>query len=292
MRKRVDVNERTHTWLCESGLKIVGSSWGDDASPSIVLLHGGGQTRHAWRKTARWLAKAGYYVLTFDARGHGESDWASEGQYDQDAFVRDLTCIVRQTKVKKPALIGASMGGNTGLAAVGEGEMEASALVLIDAVPQTRREGFERIKTFMEAGKRGFESLDEVVLAISAYRGEPTRRPSMEGLAKAVRLGSDGRYYWHWDPNFLEERERDFEARYDRLSACAKRVEIPTLVVRGGSSDVVSEEGVKEFLRLCPHAEYLNIAEAGHMVTGDENDSFGQATIDFLGRNVPASSMQ
>jgi non-heme chloroperoxidase len=183
MRKRVDVNERTHTWLCESGLKIVGSSWGDDASPSIVLLHGGGR-------------------------------------------------------------------------------------------------------------KRGFESLDEVVLAISAYRGEPTRRPSMEGLAKAVRLGSDGRYYWHWDPNFLEERERDFEARYDRLSACAKRVEIPTLVVRGGSSDVVSEEGVKEFLRLCPHAEYLNIAEAGHMVTGDENDSFGQATIDFLGRNVPASSMQ
>ncbi|SAL05621.1 Alpha/beta hydrolase fold protein [Caballeronia calidae] len=257
-----------------------------------MLLHGGGQTRHAWRKTARWLAKAGYHVLTYDARGHGESDWASEGQYDQDAFVRDLTCIARQTKVKRPALMGASMGGNTCLTAVGERWMEVSALVLIDAVPQTRREGFERIKAFMEEGRRGFESLDAVVLAISAYRGEPTRRPSMEGLAKTVRLGSDGRYYWHWDPNFLEERERDFDARYDRLSACAKHLEIPTLVARGGSSDVVSEEGIKEFLRLCPQAEYLNIAEAGHMITGDENDTFGRATIDFLGRNVPASATQ
>jgi non-heme chloroperoxidase len=192
--------------------------------------------------------------------------------------------------LKRPVLVGASMGGNTCLTAIGESWLEASALVLVDAVPQTRREGFERIKAFMEQGRRGFASLDAVVLAISAYRGEPTRPPSAGGLAKAVRLGSDGRYYWHWDPNFLEERERDFEARYGRLSACARRLTLPTLVVRGGSSDVVSEEGVNEFLRLCPHAEHLNISDAGHMVTGDENDAFGLATIDFLGRNVPATA--
>jgi pimeloyl-ACP methyl ester carboxylesterase len=104
-----------------------------------------------------------------------------------------------------------------------------------------------------------------------------------------VRLGDDGRYRWHWDPRFIA-RPVDIEGRHERLSACARALSSPTLLVRGGSSDVVSEDGVREFLALCPHADYVNVAEAGHMVAGDRNDRFGRVAIDFLLKNVPVEN--
>jgi hypothetical protein len=62
---------------------------------------------------------------------------------------------------------------------------------------------------------------------------------------------------------------------------------LPTLLVRGGLSDILSEEGAREFLELCPHAEYVNVTDAGHMVAGDRNDIFANGVIEFLSRTVP-----
>jgi non-heme chloroperoxidase len=102
-----------------------------------------------------------------------------------------------------------------------------------------------------------------------------------------VRLGADGRYHWHWDPRFLSGRF-DREKRRQRLEACARRLALPTLLVRGGLSDVLSEEGAQEFLKLCPHSEYVNVTDAAHMVAGDRNDIFANAVVSFLARAVPA----
>ncbi len=131
----------------------------------------------------------------------------------------------------------------------------------------------------------GFRSLEEVADAISSYRRERSRPRSLEGLAKNVRFGTDGKYRWHWDPLYLDS-VRTRGSRLERLSACAQRLTLKTLLVRGGSSDVVSEEGAREFLQLCPHAEYKNIERAGHMVAGDRNDVFGEAALAFLTRTV------
>ena len=111
-------------------------------------------------------------------------------------------------------------------------------------------------------------------------------RRNLEGLAKNVRLGEDGRYHWHWDPRF-RSGERDLDQRQKRLEACARALSLPTLLVRGGLSDILTEEGAREFLELCPHAEYVNVAGAAHMVAGDRNDIFADAVIEFLGHNVP-----
>jgi non-heme chloroperoxidase len=61
-------------------------------------------------------------------------------------------------------------------------------------------------------------------------------------------------------------------------------------LVRGGLSDILTEAGAQEFLELCPHAEYVNVAGAAHMVAGDRNDIFADAVIEFLSRNVPVDS--
>ncbi|CAB3766565.1 MULTISPECIES: alpha/beta fold hydrolase [Burkholderia] len=277
-----------HLWRTADGVRLAGDTWGHPDAPLVVLLHGGGQTRHAWGDTGALLGSAGYFAVAYDARGHGDSDWSAAGDYSQDAFVGDLRHVVDALGGRPPILVGASLGGGTGLVAIGERRIDARALILVDIVPYTEPAGVSRIRTFMQQNPDGFGSLDEVADAIGRYRSSRSRPRNPAGLSKNVRLGDDGRYHWHWDPRFLSGTT-DLPARHARFSACARNLALPTLLVRGGSSDVVSEAGVREFLELCPHAEYVNVAAAGHMVAGDRNDVFGQAAAQFLARHVPAA---
>lgn len=274
-----------HMWRGAGGVRLAGDTWGKPGSSAVVLLHGGGQTRHAWGGTGERLGRAGYLAIAYDARGHGDSDWSADGDYSLDALAADLGCVLAEIGVDHPALVGASLGGATSLIAIGEQQVNASALILVDIVPYTEPAGVDRIRAFMTQNPDGFASLDEVADAIGRYRPSQSRSRNLQGLAKNVRLGDDGRYRWHWDPRFLARRI-DVRERHARLGACARNLTIPTLLVRGGSSDVVSEAGVQEFLEFCPHAECINIAQAGHMVAGDRNDMFGEAALQFLTRHL------
>ncbi|MES2976114.1 MAG: alpha/beta hydrolase [Pseudomonadota bacterium] len=282
--------EPMHCWTASDGVRLAGDSWGDAAGPLVLLLHGGGQTRHAWGGTGKALGAAGYHAVSLDARGHGDSDWSPVGNYSQDVMVSDVQSVLAALGRTRPVLVGASMGGGTSLVAVGEGHVDASALILVDIVPRIEGDGAARIMDFMGQKPEGFSSLEEVAEAISGYRRERARPRSLQGLAKNVRLGPDGKYRWHWDPVYLTG-VRNRTLRYERLSACARHLTLPTLLVRGGSSDVVSEEGAREFLQMCPHAELHNIEKAGHMVAGDRNDVFGEAAIAFLARTVPVGGV-
>jgi non-heme chloroperoxidase len=274
-----------HRWP-GSGVTIAADSWGDPSGPLVMLLHGGGQTRHAWKGTGQRLAEAGYHAVAMDARGHGDSDWAPDGVYSQDSMVADLESVLHELGDQRPVLVGASMGGGTSLVAVGEGHVDATALVLVDIAPRIETEGTDRIVAFMHQKPEGFESLEEVADAISSYQPHRERPRNLDGLAKNVRLGADGRYHWHWDPKFIA-RGADVAPRQERLEECARHLTLPTLLVRGGLSDILSEEGAREFLALCPHSGYVNVTGAAHMVAGDRNDIFATSVIDFLATAVP-----
>ncbi|WP_416140793.1 alpha/beta fold hydrolase [Halomonas sp. HK25] len=261
---------------------IAADSWGDSRGPLVLLSHGVGQTRHSWRNTGKLLGSCGYFVVAYDARGHGDSSWPSNGDYSRMAMIHDMRSIIKKLGKNNPALVGASMGGAASMVAVGEGFLEASALVLVDIAPHIESNGLSRINAFMEKNVDGFTSLEEVAAAIQKYSPRKNNDRNLDGLAKNVRFGEDGRYYWHWDPR-LSARERDSTAR--RVAA-AKNLSLPTLLVRGAKSDVVSQAGVDQFLSICPHAEYVNLQGARHMVAGDKNDIFGAAIIDFLSRKL------
>jgi pimeloyl-ACP methyl ester carboxylesterase len=285
-RRLASTPEPMHRWEGARGVTLAGDSWGDPDGPLVLLQHGGGQTRHAWKGAGVTLGAAGYHAVAFDARGHGDSDWAPDGAYGQDLMVEDLTCLVAALGNKRPVLVGASMGGGTSLVAVGEDHVDATALVLVDIAPRIELDGVKKIQAFMSQKPEGFESLDDVAAAISAYQPHRTRPRNLDGLAKNVRLGDDGRYYWHWDPRF-RSGHRDVRQRQARLESCARNLSLPTLLVRGGLSDILSEEGAQSFLALCPHSEYVNVSGAAHMVAGDRNDIFATAVIEFLSRAVP-----
>lgn len=275
-----------HRWPGAAGVTIAGDSWGPSDGPLVVLQHGGGQTRHAWKNVGQALGRAGYHAVSFDARGHGDSDWAPDGVYGQERMVADLKAVLLALGGRRPVLVGASMGGGTSLAAIGDDHVDATALVLVDIAPRIQPEGVGRIVEFMFQRSNGFASLEEVVDDIARYQPQRARPKNLDGLAKNLRLGADGRYRWHWDPRFMSP-ERRLQDREEFLENCARRLTLPTLLVRGGLSDVLTEEGAQSFLALVPHAEYVNVGDAGHMVAGDRNDRFGAAVIEFLARAVP-----
>ncbi len=260
-----------------------------DALP-VLLLHGGGQTRHSWGATAARLAASGREVITMDARGHGDSDWDPAGDYSMDAFASDVE-VVSAMLDRPPVLIGASLGGTAALLAAGEHPGLASALVLVDVVVALEPAGVARILAFLSAHPDGFASLEEVADAIAAYNPLRRRPRNLDGLRKNVRRGEDGRWHWHWDPAFVQiDDEPQRRVGRERLRAAAARIEVPTLIVRGAQSEVVSEAGLAHMRRLIPHAQTADVQEAGHMVAGDDNDVFVARLEGFLGEVAPESS--
>ena len=286
----MDRPDATQRWMGHNGVVIAGGTWGDPAGRPVILQHGGGQTRHAWKGTGEALGLAGYYAVAVDTRGHGDSDWAADGDYSQDAMIEDLACVVKALGNRPPVLVGASMGGGTSLAAVGEGVVDALALVLVDIAPHLDPDGVEKIRAFMTQRPQGFDSLDEAADAIASYQPHRRRPSSHDGLLKNLRLGEDGRYHWHWDPRVVSSVP-DLDKREERLDECARALTIPTLLVRGALSAVLTEDGVARFRELCPHAEYVNVSGAAHMVAGDRNDIFAESVIEFLGRRVPLDAL-
>lgn len=264
---------------------------GPDDGPPVLLLHGGGQTRHSWHTTLDALGEKGWRAISMDLRGHGESEWAEDGDYSMDAFAGDVLSAVDSLD-RPPALVGASLGGMASLAAIGQhpDRTVATALVLVDVAPRTEAQGRERIGEFMlEHMEDGFGSLDEVADAIQRYNPHRPRPKDLSGLQKNLRQ-RDGRWYWHWDPEFIRGRlgasdeTRTSVVDPDRLEAAARNLRLPVLLVRGRVSDLLSEEGAQAFLDIVPHAEMIDVAGAGHMVAGDRNDLFNQAIVDFLSR--------
>ncbi|TAF65534.1 MAG: alpha/beta hydrolase [Cytophagales bacterium] len=270
---------------------LIGEAWGDAQNPTVLLLHGGGQTRHSWGDTAKVLAENGWYAIAIDARGHGDSSWSPDGIY-KDKLVSDLRSIIEQLNTA-PALVGASMGGLTSLIAEGESEKSiASALILVDIAPKVEQKGVERIFSFMSANvDTGFATLEEAADAVAKYLPHRPKPATMERLSHNLRKREDGRYYWHWDPKILEgwktTTPEEITKNTIRLYDAAKRLKVPTLIVRGGMSDVVSEKVMAEFLDMVPHVESVDVSGAGHMVAGDSNHAFTNAVISFLKKNFP-----
>ena len=272
------------------GVKLAADVWGQPGNPPVLLLHGGGQTRHAWKTTGADLAMSDLYVIALDLRGHGDSDWASDGNYSLAAMVSDLEAVVR-TLPTRPAIVGASVGGSVALLGAGRDDPLCSALILVDVVPRIERDGAMRIVSFMNGSPAGFDSLEEAADAIAGYLPHRRRPSDLSGLEKNLRREHDGRYRWHWDPRFLEDPQRRLRERASLFDA-ARHVRVPTLLVRGQMSDVVSIDGVREFLAIVPHAEFVDVEGAGHMVAGDDNNVFASAITDFLSRKLarPARS--
>jgi pimeloyl-ACP methyl ester carboxylesterase len=263
------------------GVALATEAFGPPSAPGVVFAHGLGQTRGAWSASATSIAACGFRCMTFDARGHGDSSWQGPQPYAWPQMVDDLAAVA-ETLPPLPVFVGASMGGLVGLAAEASRSTLFRALVLVDVTPRWEPRGIERIVAFMRAHPDGFESLEEAAEAIARYLPHRAPRRSPERLRRLLSAHRDGRLRWHWDPRLLDELVQGSAAEQQRLADAARRIRIPTLLITGGASDVVSRETAGEFLALVPHARHVIVPDATHMIAGDDNRVFTRHVVEFL----------
>lgn len=270
-----------------------GGAWvadvaGPAGAPTVLLLHGGGQTRHAWGGTAQAMARAGWRSIALDLPGHGESAWSVAGDYRIETLSRSMARLWHEIGTPL-AVVGASLGGLISMAAVARGDAPTiNALALVDIAPRIEAQGVDRIVNFMRAHPEGFATLEDAALHIASYRGRPVAAHP-RGLQKNLRLNAAGRWTWHWDQRLMNDdnhNHRDDPAFFERTLA---QYAGPLMLVRGARSDVISEAGAEVFRQTFPQAHFVNLPGAGHMVAGDANDAFTASLIGFLGRVMPAA---
>ncbi|OZC83397.1 hypothetical protein CH282_15660 [Rhodococcus sp. 06-418-1B] len=270
----------------------------NDTRKIIVFAHGGGQTRHSWRRTANRLHTEGWAVATYDARGHGDSAWSSSCDYGLEHQADDVIAVVEQLNEaldkkfqirantpRRPVLVGASMGGAASLIGQSRCPELASALVLVDVVPRVEHKGLQRVRDFLSDTADGFNDIHEVAQAVTAYNHHRIAKPRPEGLRKNVRE-RNGRLHWHWDPEFISSGQVDQTRLAHQLEEAALGITVPTLLIRGANSDIVSPDGAAQLQELIPHAQVSTIADVGHMVAGDDNDQFTSQLNDFLDQQL------
>ena len=272
-------------------IDLVGEGRGNPKNPTVLFAHGGGQTRHAWGGAANALAEQGFYAVTLDLRGHGDSSWCPDGNYDLEFYAHDIIEVTKALPAPVHA-VGASLGGLAAL--VAEGALKPgtlASLTLVDITPRMEEEGIDQVLGFMAAHAReGFASLDEAADVIAKYLPHRKRPKDNSGLAKNLRHKPDGRYYWHWDPAFVENstsrhkinKSGSEDLNEHRLEEAAASLTIPAHLIRGRLSQLVSEQAAEHFKKTVPHARYTDISGAGHMIAGDKNDIFTEAVASFL----------
>jgi len=279
-------------WFEGAGVTLAADAEGPEHGRPLLFLHGGGQTRQSWGGALRQAAEHGYRAYALDLRGHGESGWSPDGRYDLDLFAEDTRAVIR-TLGEPPVLVGASLGGLASLLVAADPSPAVAGLILVDIAVRIEKEGAQEIGDFMRSAPDGFGSIDEAADAVAAYLPHRPRPKDVSGLMRNLRERPDGRLVWHWDPAFMSPKpgrsEPDAAPNANYLEAAARKLTVPTLLIRGGRSRVVSQEGAAQFLDLAPHARLADVTEADHMVAGDANDRFNEAVFGFLrGLDTPA----
>lgn len=265
------------------GLGLCADAFGEPAAPPVLFFHGGGQSRRAWRGSARRVAAAGYFGLTFDLRGHGDSDRADDGDYDVRAYGRDVARLIDGFRLPV-TLIGASRGGQASLIGAAARPDKVALVMLADVVPRLRDDGVDEMRGFFERSAHGFATLDEAADVLGKLGHARPANPS--ALARAMRQDETGRYFWQWDPRTVDPRFLNPPSEGEAVEAAAALVRCPVIMVRAEHSNVVTDEGVAHFQSITPQLKVIDAKGVGHMFTGDRNDAFAEMLLTYL--PVPA----
>lgn len=264
------------------GLMLAGEAFGDDGAAPVLFFHGGGQSRSSWRESARAVGAAGYLGIAFDLRGHGDSDWASDGDYLLDAYARDTEALLGQFE-RPVTLVGASRGGQAALVGGSRHPDRVRLIMLADVAPLMRDDGVDGIRGFYAEGAAGFDSLDAAADSLARHLGQP-RMVDSSRLAGAMRRDAQGRWHWRWDPATGQPQFLHPPSEGEALLEAAARVRSPVMLVRAEHSNVLTDEGVERFRELAPQLDVRIAHGVGHMFTADRNEAFAAELLDVLER--------
>ena len=221
--------------------------------------------------------------MALDFRGHGESDWSDDEDYTREAMQKDLQDFVIKTNSAPVIIIGLSLGGTIGYKYTAANQKLVSGLVIIDVAPRLQESGVQRVRKFVE-NKDYFDSIEEMVSAVQAFRPDRTRDQLLASVMRNAKQHDDGRWSWKYDPVLKRQNSRYEQTEKDRMELwdSLESITCPTLFVRGAESDVVSAETATELVSRMQNASEVTVHGAGHLVTTDNPIGFIESIDPFL----------
>ncbi len=279
----VEENEPADRFVDANGLRFHYLEWGNPVNPPVLMLHGASQQGHSWDFISLPLS-AEYHVLALDQRGHGDSDWAPGADYTLDAMVADLDALIPTLGLDggKFHLMGHSMGGRNSFVWASRHPGALRSLTIVDTGPETVARGRQRIQHFRELPDN-LDTLDEFADRIQEYTGR-TREQVLGALKYSIRQGADGKWTWKYDRVMRQRGRQDNQWSPEQLWDCWRRIDCPTLVTRGDRSDIFSGDTMQRMGREIPDCRTVTIANAGHLVQGDNPPDFLAAAQEHLAR--------
>ena len=257
--------------------------WGNADGPDMLLLHGFAQTCHSWDFVALAFCDR-YHVVALDQRGHGDSDWAEDGDYSPETQQADIAGVVQALNLQDFVLMGLSMGGRNSFTYAANHPDQVRALVVVDAGPENMRAGSQNIRNFVQQEDE-LDSVDEFVQRVLQYN--PRRDPvQVRGsIMHNLKQLPNGRWTWKYDRRLRQPGGRRFQHDPDttkRLWGYLERLECPTLVVRGSQSDIVALDTADGMHQRIPNGRLATVEKAGHLVMGDNPSGFERVVTEFL----------
>ncbi|MEM8800328.1 MAG: alpha/beta hydrolase [Pseudomonadota bacterium] len=248
-----------------------------DAKDPLTLLCMPGLTRSSFdfEPLAAYLAGGRYRILSVDLRGRGKSDYAEDPMtYIPLTYVKDIEQLLRAEKLERVVLIGTSLGGILSMTLAGVSRARLAGVVLNDIGPEIDPAGLDRITRYV--GKTSsFETWEEAVEATRAINAGsfPDYGPE-DWLAMARRTfreGDDGLIHPNYDLNIAVPFSKGASAPANDLWPFFMALKgLPTLVVRGETSDILSGETVTAMKARYPKLETLTVPGRGHAPYLDE----------------------
>ena len=274
-------NEPTDRNIQVNGMNFHYLEWGNAADPTVLMLHGNSQQAHSWDFVSLALSEK-YHVVALDQRGHGDTDWATDGDYSIEAQVADLDGFVQASGITGFVLMGHSMGGRNSYVWASRNPGTLKCLIIVDTGPETQRRGSERIRSFKELPDE-LDSFEEFAQRVMEYTGR-SREQVMGALKYSIRERPDGKWTWKYDKAMRNPALRESSWTPEQLWECVRRIDCPTLVMRGDRSDLFLEETMQRMQQAIADCETVTISGAGHLVQGDNPAEFVVAVQGLLRR--------
>ena len=275
----VEENEPIDKFVQVHGLNFHYLEWGNPSNPTIFMLHGNSQQAHSWDFVSLPLSE-NYHVIAMDQRGHGDSDWAPDGDYSLEAQQKDIDGFVDSILPSKFHLIGHSMGGRNSYVWASRHPNSLNSLVIVDTGPESASRGRNRIQTFKELPDE-LNSFEEFASRIQEYTGR-TREQTLGSLKYSIRERSDGKWTWKYDKLMRTPGQRPPTWTSEQLWESVAKIDCQTLVVRGSRSDIFTEETMNKMKTVIPKCTTVTVERAGHLVAGDNPADFLVAVQELL----------
>ena len=274
-------NEPADRNVTVNGMNFHYLEWGSPGNPLVVMLHGGSQQAHSWDFVSLPLSEH-YHIIAMDQRGHGDSDWAPDGDYTIEAHQGDIDGFISALGLDGFHLIGHSMGGRNSYVWASNNSRKLKSLVIVDTGPEAQSRGRNRIQNFRELPDE-LDTFEEFATRVQEYTGR-TREQTLGALKYSIRQRADGKWTWKYDKALRTPGRNERQWTSEQLWDAVVKITCPTLVIRGGNSDIFADATMAKMKEVIPNCSTVTVPDAGHLVAGDNPADFLTAVREHYAR--------